>query len=40
MQEIFVNSTCIYWTPVYSKHKDLSQGGSVYTGLTVVLINY
>jgi hypothetical protein len=33
--EIFVNLTCINWIPVYSEHKNLSQGGSVCTGFNV-----
>ena len=31
-----LNLTCINRTPVYSKHKFLSQGGSVQTGFTVL----
>jgi hypothetical protein len=40
MQEIFINLTCINWTPVYYKHKSLSHGCSVKTGYTVLLSLY
>ena len=38
-QRIFVNLTCISRTPVYSKNKSWSQGGSYQTGFTVQYFN-
>jgi hypothetical protein len=29
VKPVFVNLTCIIWTPVYSEHKNWSQGGLV-----------
>jgi hypothetical protein len=34
MSEIFVNLTCINWTPVYYEHESWSQGGKVKNGFT------
>ena len=37
MLEIFVNLSCINQTPVNTEFKIWSEGGSVYTGYTVLL---
>ena len=38
MSEIFVNLTCINWTPVYSEHESWSQGGKVKNGFTYMSV--